>query len=54
MYRLGNMYEYHLIVNTVGGDGEKEWTLFFVVVVMQLRNVEKQTDVHVHCTVYNG
>ena len=27
------MYEYHLIVNTVGGDGEKEWTLFFVVVV---------------------
>ena len=44
------MYEYHLIVNTVGGDGEKEWTLFFVVVVTQLRNVEKQTDVHVQCT----
>ena len=33
MYRLGNMYEYHLIVNTVGGDGEKEWTLFFFVAV---------------------
>ena len=42
-YKLGNMY--YLIVNNVGGDGEKEWTLFFVVVVMQLRNVEKQTDV---------
>ena len=47
-YKLGNMY--YLIVNNVGGDGEKEWTLFFVVVVMQLRNVEKQTDVHVQCT----